>query len=427
MSKKIALITLGCSKNTVDSEFIAQELVDNQFIVKFEEASDVDTVIINTCSFINDAKEESIEEILNYLELKKSGEIEKVYVVGCLAQRYQAELLQEMPEIDGVFSYAQMPDFYRLLNADFKNHQTRRFLSTPAHYAYLKISEGCDRSCAYCAIPLIRGKHVSKPENLLIEEAKNLAQSGVKELILTAQDLTYYGLDKDKKRTLTALVEKLVVIEGIEWIRLHYAYPQGFPLDLLDLMRQHPKICNYLDIPFQHINTEILQTMKRGSTSDEIYRLIEEIREKVPNIALRTTLITGFTGETLKQHRELIEFVKRVRFERLGVFTYSPEEGTSAFALGDTVSQTVKLRRMEELLAVQQDIALAHNTALVGQTLKTLIDREDEEFYYGRTEFDSPEVDNEVLISKTMALEIGAFYPVEITAADYFDVFGAIK
>lgn len=427
MSKRIAMITLGCSKNTVDSEFIAATLVKNQYKVVFDKAENADIVVINTCSFINDAKEESIEEILKYIQFKKEKQIEKIYVIGCLAQRYYQDLCQEIPELDGIFGYSQMNEFYKKLKVDFKDNQVDRLLSTPSHYAYLKVSEGCDRACAYCAIPLIRGKHISKPEALLVQEAERLVQKGVKELILTAQDLTYYGLDLYGKRTIADLVDKLSRIKNLEWIRLHYAYPQNFPMDLLDLMKENSKICKYIDIPFQHIDNEILKAMKRGGTSEDSYNLIHYFRDAIPDIAIRTTLISGFPGETLQAHKALKEFVKKVRFDRLGVFPYSPEEGTSAYLLKDNVSQATKIKRMQEILSIQQEISLEKNQTLKGKIIKTIIDREEEEFYVGRTEYDSPEVDNEVLITKSQKLEVGNFYPIEITDVDYFDIFGVYK
>lgn len=424
-TESINIVTLGCSKNSVDSEVIAAQLQKMGYRVFHETTNDTDIVIINTCSFIQDAKEQSIEEILFYAERKKKGIIKKLYVIGCLAQRYKDELAEMIPEVDAFYTFAELHQLFHLDKFDLLGHSDR-ILSTPPHYAYLKVSEGCDRNCSYCAIPLIRGKQISKPIDQLVEEAQKLAQGGVKELMLIAQDLTYYGMDLTKHRDLEMLLRRLAQVKGLEWIRLHYAYPMGFPYEILDVMNEYSNICKYLDIPLQHISDDILSDMHRGGNSMQTYKLIETIRDKVPGIALRTTLISGYPTETRAQHKELVEFVKQMKFERLGVFSYSQEEGTPAFPLGDPIKQSEKNRRLEEIMSLQEQISLEHNEKLVNKVLKVIIDAEEDNYYVGRTEFDSPDVDNTVLIDKKKALAIGEFYPVMIHKADCYDLYGSI-
>lgn len=424
-TESINIVTLGCSKNSVDSEVIAAQLQKMGYRVFHETTNDTDIVIINTCSFIQDAKEQSIEEILFYAERKKKGIIKKLYVIGCLAQRYKDELAEMIPEVNAFYTFAEIHQLFHLDKFDLLGHSDR-ILSTPPHYAYLKVSEGCDRNCSYCAIPLIRGKQISKPIDQLVEEAQKLAQGGVKELMLIAQDLTYYGMDLTKHRDLEMLLRRLAQVKGLEWIRLHYAYPMGFPYEILDVMNEYSNICKYLDIPLQHISDDILSDMHRGGNSMQTYKLIETIRDKVPGIALRTTLISGYPTETRAQHKELVEFVKQMKFERLGVFSYSQEEGTPAFPLGDPIKQSEKNRRLEEIMSLQEQISLEHNEKLVNKVLKVIIDAEEDNYYVGRTEFDSPDVDNTVLIDKKKALAIGKFYPVMIHKADCYDLYGSI-
>jgi len=423
--KSINLVTLGCSKNQVDSEVLASEFKNAGYDVFFESPQDHNIVLINTCSFILDAKEQSIETILEYAEKKRSGSIEKLYVIGCLVERYKKELEDAIPEVDGFYGFAALSQMIHQPSFDLLQN-SNRLLSTPPHYAYLKISEGCDRQCAFCAIPSIRGKHVSKPIELLITEAKSLAAQGVKELMLIAQDLTYYGIDIYHKRSLDKLLEKLAQVDGIEWIRMHYAYPASFPYEILDVMNEYKNICRYLDIPLQHISDSVLKSMNRGNNSSQTYKLIETIRTKVPGIALRTTLISGFPTETLEHHKELLRFIEEVRFERLGVFSYSREEGTPAYPLGNPVKKSEKKRRLDELMALQQKISKQLNEAKIGTQFPIIIDEKDDSFYYGRSEFDSPEVDNSILIRKESPLTIGNFYTTLITEADTFDLFGKI-
>ena len=382
-------------------------------------------IIVNTCCFIHDAKEQSIDEIFIHAERKKQGLVKKIYVVGCLAQRYKNDLQELIPEVDAFYSFAELHKLFKQDRFDLLN-QHERLLSTPSHYAYLKISEGCDRSCSYCAIPLIRGKQVSKPIDTLVEEAKLLAQSGVKELMLIAQDLTYYGMDLTQHRDLEMLLRRLAQVDGLEWIRLHYAYPIGFPYEILDVMNEYSNICKYLDMPLQHINEDILRDMRRGGGGMQTYKLIENIRNKVPGIALRTTLISGYPIETKAMHKELVEFVKEVKFERLGVFAYSLEEDTPAYPLGDPIKTSEKNRRVEEIMSLQEEISLEHNEKLVDKVMKVLVDYEEDDFYVGRSEFDSPDVDNTILIDKKQKLDIGSFYPVRIEQADRYDLYGSI-
>ena len=422
----VNIITLGCSKNIVDSEVLAARLQRLGHRVFFEGTMKSDIVILNTCSFIGDAREESVNEILVQVERKMRRHIKKLYVVGCLAQRCKAELEAELPEVDGFYTFAELHKLMESNDFDLLG-TSERLLSTPPHYAYLKVSEGCDHQCSYCAIPLIRGKQVSKPISLLVEEVRKLADQGVKEVMLIAQDLTYYGIDLTGKRELANLMEALAQVHGIEWYRLHYAYPLNFPYEILDIMNAYPQFCRYLDIPFQHISDDILKDMRRGGGSQYIYDLIARIRETVPGIALRTTLISGYPTETLEQHKELVEFVRRNRFERLGVFAYSQEEDTPAYPLGDPIRRNIKTRRVGEIMQLQETISLEINQSKVGSTLRVIIDGEERDHYVGRTEFDSPDVDNSVLISKEKALTIGEFYNVEITDAAEYDLYGTVQ
>ncbi len=423
------IVTLGCSKNKVDSEHLAALLNDTYKIVHDSEGKS-DVVIINTCGFIGDAKEESIDTILEYAELRKAHKIKKLYVMGCLSQRYKKELNAEIHEVDAFFGVEPVQHVAAdILKSDFHaEYCCDRVLSTPSHYAYLKISEGCNRHCAFCAIPLIRGDHKSVPMQNLLEEAENLAKKGVKELILIAQDLTYYGYDLDGKSHIVELVQKLTEIDGIEWIRLHYGYPLGFPVELLELMRDNPKICHYIDLPLQHVSTPILKAMRRGVDREQTIDFVKKVRSYVPDIAFRSTFIVGFPGETEEQFNELLDFIKEMRFERAGVFAYSAEEGTPAYELNDDVPDDVKQERVSKFMDVQQDISLEINSKRFGRVEKVLIDRTEGGYYVGRTQYDSPEVDDEVLISmKDNKLEIGSFVNVKINQADYFDCYGVVS
>lgn len=421
---RINIITLGCSKNTCDSEALAGQLSGQGLSVAHEGPGEI--VVINTCGFIGDAKEQSIDVILEQAERKRRGEIQRLYVTGCLVQRYQEELAAELPEVDGFYNLSQLRELLSALGADYRTSLVgERLLSTPSHYAYLKISEGCDRSCSYCAIPMIRGRHISVPMEDLVAQTEKLAQGGVKELILIAQDLTYYGIDLYGKRCLAELIRRLARIDGIRWIRLHYAYPNGFPEDVLEVMATEPKVCKYLDIPLQHISDRILRSMKRGSTRQEIDALLSRIREKVPGIALRTTLIVGYPGETQEEFDELKAWVSTQRFDRLGCFAYSQEEGTAAARLEDDVPPQEKQRRVEELMELQKQISYENNLARVGQTLNVLIDSCNENVFMGRTEYDSPEVDNDVFIDREKwRVPVGDFVKVNITSAGLYDLFG---
>lgn len=424
---KVNLVTLGCSKNLVDSEVIMTQLKGNGISVEHEvNGNENNIVIINTCGFIDNAKQESIDTILKYTEAKENGLIEKVYVTGCLSQRYRDVLEHEIPNVDAWFGAMELPLLLKKFKADYKHELIgERITTTAKHYAYLKISEGCDRPCSFCAIPIMRGKHVSKPIEVILTEAKNLAQRGVKELLLIAQDSTYYGLDIYKKRNLSELLDRLSDIDGIEWIRLHYAFPTGFPENILDVMAKKETICNYLDIPLQHASTTMLQLMRRGTSKKKTEKLLETIRGKVPGIAIRTTMLVGHPGETEKEFQELLQFVEKWKFERLGVFTYSHEEGTHAYELNDEVSQEVKEERASELMELQEQISLKLNEEKIGKTYKTLIDRKESGYFIGRTEYDSPEVDNEVLIdAKEHYLKIGDFANIKITEAREFDLHG---
>lgn len=424
--KKISIITLGCSKNLVDSEVLMHQLQTAGYHVEHNpEVVNGGTVVINTCGFINDAKEESIETILNFAGARKNHEVEKLFVMGCLAQRYQSQLREEIHEVDAFYGVSDLSRILKEFHADYRKDLVgERAVTTPGHYAYLKVSEGCDRTCSFCAIPLIRGKHVSKPVEKIIAEAEFLASKGVKEIMLIAQDLTYYGLDIYKRRALAELLRKLVKVEGIEWIRLHYGYPAGFPEDVIEVIRSNEKICNYLDIPLQHISDPILKSMRRGHTGRQTRDLIQKLRNEIPGIAIRTTLIVGYPVETEKEFQELMDFVKEFRFERLGVFTYSHEEDTKAYNLEDDVPKEVKQQRADELMAIQEKISLELNEGKVGSEFRVMIDRKEGGFWVGRSEFDSPEVDNEILISSDEPLVPGNFYQVKITFAEAFDLFG---
>lgn len=387
------------------------------------------TVVINTCGFVNDAKEESIDTILQYIQAKQKGKIEKLYVMGCLSQRYITDLQAEIPDVDKYFGVNNMQEIVNELGADFKTELIgERKLTTPSHYAYLKISEGCDRRCTFCSIPSIRGKHKSRPLDEIIAEARRLTARGVKELMMIAQDLTYYGIDLYKENRFSQLLTSLSDIKGIDWIRLHYAYPAGFPMEILPLIAERPNICNYIDMPIQHINNRILSLMQRGHTREGTIRLLSGIRETIPDAALRTTLIVGFPGETDEEFEELIYFIKEFRFHRLGVFAYSHEDGTTAFKLDDNVPAEVKQQRLDKLMEVQQEVSLEYNQRQVGKTLQVMIDRKEGDYFIGRTEYDSPEVDNEVLVNAPDSdIKRGKIYPVLITKADYFDLYGTVS
>lgn len=427
---KINIVTLGCSKNIFDSEQLATQLKNSSLEVVFDSNdSDAKTIVINTCGFIKDAKEESIETILNYAKAKDAKEIDNLYVIGCLSERYKDDLKTELPEVDQFFGVNDLQSIVSQLNIDYKEELLgERMISTPKHFAYLKISEGCDRGCAFCAIPIIRGKHQSTPFEQLVSQAKNLAKNGVKELILIAQDLSSYGQDLYKKNRLAELLKELAKIEGLKWIRLHYAYPTGFPNEVIELMASEPKVCNYLDIPLQHINSNVLKLMRRGQNRQSTLSLIEKLREKNPDITIRTTLLVGHPGEGEEEFKELKQFVEDTRFDRLGVFTYSEEEGTyGARNLEDTTPEETKEKRAEEIMDIQQGISLSLNQQKVGQELEVVIDRIEGGFYVGRSEFDSPEVDNEILVEqKNNQLKIGEFYMVEIEEAREYDLYGKI-
>ncbi|TVZ25412.1 ribosomal protein S12 methylthiotransferase [Gillisia sp. Hel_I_86] len=421
---KINVVTLGCSKNVYDSEVLMGQLKANDKDVVHEEEGNI--VVINTCGFIDNAKEESVNTILEYVAKKQEGEVDKVFVTGCLSERYKPDLQKEIPDVDQYFGTTELPELLAALEADYKHELLgERLTTTPKNYAYLKIAEGCDRPCSFCAIPLMRGKHKSTPIEQLVKETKGLAANGVKELVLIAQDLTYYGLDIYKKRNLAELLENLVQVEGIEWIRLHYAFPTGFPMDVLDVMNREPKICNYLDIPLQHISDTILKSMRRGTTEAKTTKLLQEFRKAVPEMTIRTTLIVGYPGETEEDYQTLKNWVIKMRFERLGCFTYSHEENTHAFNLVDDVPQEVKQQRANEIMEIQSQISWELNQQKIGQTFKVIIDRKEGNYFIGRTEFDSPDVDNEVLIDATeIYLKTGEFYDVLIHEAADFDLYG---
>jgi ribosomal protein S12 methylthiotransferase len=426
---KVNVVTLGCSKNIVDSEVLMGQLKANNFEVEHESTKDDSSiVIINTCGFIDNAKQESIDTIIRYADAKEAGLVDKVYVTGCLSERYKPELEKEIPNVDGYFGTRDLPRLLKTLKADYKHELVgERLLTTPHHYSYFKISEGCDRPCSFCAIPLMRGGHVSKPIEELVKEAKHLAKNGTKELMLIAQDLTYYGLDIYKKRNLSELLKHLSDVEGIEWIRLHYAFPSGFPMDALDVMKERKNICNYLDMPLQHITDDMLKSMRRGTTKQKTIDLVNQIRDKVPGIAIRTTLIAGYPGETKKDHEEMLEWIAQTRFERLGIFAYSHEENTHAYLLKDDVSAKTKQARTEAVMALQQGISLDINQQKVGKIFKVLFDKKEGDYFIGRTEFDSPEVDNEVLVkADTNYVRVGDFANVKITSAEDYDLYGVV-
>lgn len=421
---RINVVTLGCSKNVYDSEVLMGQLKASGKDVVHEQAGNI--VVINTCGFINNAKEQSVNTILEYIQKKEEGDVDKVFVTGCLSERYKPDLIKEIPDVDQYFGTTELPGLLKALGADYKHELIgERLTTTPKNYAYLKIAEGCDRPCSFCAIPIMRGKHRSKPIEDLVKESEKLATKGVKELILIAQDLTYYGLDLYKKRNLAELLEALVKVEGIEWIRLHYAFPTGFPMDVLDVMKREPKICNYIDIPLQHISDSILKSMRRGTTKEKTTKLLKQFREAVPNITIRTTLIVGYPGETEEDFQELKLWVEEMRFERLGCFTYSHEENTHAYNLEDDVPEDIKQRRANEIMEIQSQISWELNQEKIGKVFKIVVDRKEGNYFVGRTEFDSPDVDNEVLIdASTTYLKTGEFTAVRITDASDFDLYG---
>jgi ribosomal protein S12 methylthiotransferase len=423
---RINVVTLGCSKNVYDSEILMGQLKANGKDVVHEEDGNI--VVINTCGFINNAKEQSVNTILEFMQKKEAGEVDKVFVTGCLSERYKPDLQKEIPNVDQYFGTTELPGLLKALGADYKHELIgERLTTTPKNYAYLKIAEGCDRPCSFCAIPLMRGKHKSTPIEEIVIEAEKLAAKGVKELILIAQDLTYYGLDIYKKRNLAELLEALVKVDGVDWIRLHYAFPTGFPMDVLDVMKREPKVCNYLDIPLQHISDSILKSMRRGTTKEKTTKLLKEFRAKVPEMTIRTTLIVGYPGETEEDYQTLKEWVKEMRFERLGCFTYSHEENTHAFNLEDDVPQEVKQERANEIMEIQSQISWELNQTKIGKEFKVVIDRKEGDYFVGRTEFDSPDVDNEVLIDATkIYLKTGEFTTVKITDAADFDLYGEV-
>lgn len=425
---KVNVVTLGCSKNIFDSEVMMSQLKANNFEVEHEsKQDDSEIVIINTCGFIDNAKEESIDTILRYADAKANGAVDKVYVTGCLSERYRDDLQAEIPNVDAFFGTRELPRLLKTLKADYKKELIgERLITTPNHYAYFKIAEGCDRPCSFCAIPLMRGGHKSTPIEDLVTYAKALAAQGVKELILIAQDLTYYGLDLYGKRNLAELLERLSDVEGIEWIRLHYAFPSGFPMDVLQVMRERDNICNYIDIPLQHISDPMLKSMRRGTTKKKTNQLLKAFREEVPEMAIRTTLIAGYPGETEDDFKQMEEWVKESRFDRLGIFTYSHEENTHAFNLDDNVPEEVKHERANRIMEIQSGISFEMNQEKVGKTYKVLFDRAEGDYFIGRTEFDSPEVDNEVLVPKSEYVRLGDFAKVKILRAEEFDLFGEL-
>lgn len=427
---KVNVVTLGCSKNLVDSEVLMGQLKANKFEVEHEgTGNDHQIVIINTCGFVENAKQESIDTILRYVDAKKNGEVEKVYVTGCLSERYKADLEKEIPLVDAYFGTRDLPKILKTLKADYKHELVgERLLTTPNHYAYFKISEGCDRPCSFCAIPLMRGTHISVAKEDLVQRAKTLAKNGTKELLFIAQDLTYYGLDIYKKRELADLIDRISDVEGIEWIRLHYAFPSGFPMEVLDVMNAKKNVCNYLDMPLQHISDNMLKSMRRGITKQKTIDTVNQIRDKVPGIAIRTTLIAGYPGETEKDHEEMLQWVQDSKFDRLGIFTYSHEENTHAFNLKDDVSEKLKKKRADAVMAVQQEISYNLNQQKIGNQFKVLFDRKEGGYFVGRTEFDSPDVDNDVLVKATdnEYISNGSFANVKITSATDFDLYGEL-
>jgi len=425
---KVNVITLGCSKNQVDSENLIAQLEAGKYDVVHDSDQEANIVIINTCGFIGDAKEESINTILSYADAKSSGELDKLYVTGCLSERYKGELAQEIPEVDAWFGTLELPALLRKFNVDYKHELLgHRKPVNPGHFAYLKIAEGCTRTCAFCAIPLMRGAHISREIQDIVDEAMFLAQKGIKELILISQELTFYGLDLYKERMLPQLLEKLVQINGIEWIRLHYTYPGKFPIELIDVMAKHPKICNYLDIPLQHGNDQVLDRMNRNTTVNDARKVVAYARKQIPDIAIRTTFIVGFPGETEDEFQDLLDFVQEMEFDRVGVFQYSHEEDTRAYIMKDDVPADLKADRASQLMEIQQEISLRKNIEKVGKVLKVLFDRKEGDYFIGRTEFDSPEVDNEVLIpADSNFIRVGDFANVKITDAEEFDLYGEL-
>ncbi len=426
-NNKVSVITLGCSKNLVDSENLITQLQANDYEVEHDTKSEESNIlIVNTCGFIDRAKQESIDTILEGVDLKKQGKIEKLYVTGCLSERYKADLEEEIPDVDAYFGTMELPGLLNKLNADYKHDLIgERWTSTPQHFAYLKISEGCNRTCSFCAIPLMRGKHISQPIERLVKQAENLARNGVKELILIAQELTYYGLDLYKERALPKLLRELCKVEGIEWIRLHYAYPSKFPLEIIEVMAEQDKVCNYLDIPLQHAADPVLKNMRRHITQADQRELIQQIKEIVPGIAMRTTMLVGFPGETEEDFKVLCDYVRDMEFDRLGVFTYSHEENTSAYEMEDDVPDDVKAQRSNQLMEIQEEISFAKNLAKIGQVFKVLIDRKEGEYFVGRTEYDSPEVDNEVLIEAAKHfVRVGDFVNIKVINAEAYDLYG---
>jgi ribosomal protein S12 methylthiotransferase len=428
---KINVVTLGCAKNVFDSEVMMNQLKANNYEVEHEsQEEDAAIVIVNTCGFIESAKEESINTILQFVDAKEEGLIEKLFVTGCLSERYKDDLEKEIPDVDKYFGTRDLPILLKTLRADYKKELVgERLLTTPSHFAYFKIAEGCDRPCSFCAIPLMRGKHKSTPMEELIENAKKLVASGVKEILLIAQDLTFYGLDLYKERKLADLLDQLAQIEGLDWIRLHYAYPAGFPMEVIDVMKKHKNICNYLDMPLQHGSTKVLKDMRRGITREKTTKLIEDIRAKIPNIAIRTTLIAGYPGETEEDFQEMLEWVQEMRFERLGIFPYSHEENTHAHNFEDDVPQEIKQKRANAVMDVQASISYELNQEKIGKVFDVLFDRIENNYFIGRTEFDSPDVDNEVLIpvSEENHVRIGDFAKVKITSADHYDLYGELE
>jgi len=423
---KVNIVTLGCAKNLVDSEVMLTQLRGNDIDAVHESKKDTSNIIvINTCGFIDTAKQESIDTILRYADARANGDIDKLYVTGCLSERYRDDLQKEIPEVDAFFGTRELPQLLKKFNADYKHELIGERITTSNHFAYLKISEGCDRPCSFCAIPLMRGKHISTPIEQLVTEAKGLASKGVKELLLIAQDSTYYGLDIYKKRNLAELMETLSKVEGIDWIRLHYAFPTGFPMDVLDVMASNEKVCKYIDIPLQHGSTRMLELMRRGTSREKTDKLLDQIRNRVPDIAIRTTLITGHPGETEKDFYEMADFVQKQRFDRLGVFTYSHEENTHSFSMADDVPEEVKQERADTIMEIQAGISAELNQNKIGKEFKVLIDRKEGQNFVGRTEFDSPEVDNEVLINaRDHYLRVGDFVNTKIVDASEFDLIG---
>ncbi|MCO5259662.1 MAG: 30S ribosomal protein S12 methylthiotransferase RimO [Crocinitomicaceae bacterium] len=426
---KVNVVTLGCSKNVYDSEVMMAQLRANKFEVEHEsKEDDAEIVIINTCGFIDVAKQESIDTIIRYAEAKADGMVDKLYVTGCLSERYKTDLEKEIPEVDAYFGTRELPRLLKTLKADYKHELVgERLLTTPSHYAYFKVSEGCDRNCSFCAIPLMRGGHISIPIEELVKQAKSLANQGVKELMLIAQDLTFYGLDLYKKRALADLLEQLAQVEGIEWIRLHYAFPSGFPMEVVEVMKKYDNICNYLDMPLQHGSTKMLQAMRRGTTREKTEELVNKIRSIIPDIAIRTTLIAGYPGETEEDFQEMYTFVEKMKFDRLGIFTYSHEENTHAYNFEDDVPEEVKKQRADAIMELQSGISYELNQQKIGKTFKVLFDKVEGDYFIGRTEFDSPEVDNEVLVKKSeYFVRLGDFAMVEITNADHYDLYGKV-